>query len=228
MATGVSLKGADAVLVLLQPSDAGHVPIALPVSGNYNRLGSIDGIDENENTDLLLAFFHDALRTGTFVVDEGYLTVCGFFPIQDVETLLQGFERNINDHPQAAVLNGRPVVFALFAKAVWDEITSAMPPTDEPVPAAYRRLFPGGPIPESVYADRWDDVSGHVECLTAVDAFLKARGIAWKPADDPGQDYADDMRRYLAEARQTFADSPTVLTGLRAYEHEVSDLLQDD
>ena len=58
--------------------------------------------------------------------------------------------------------------------------------------------------------------------------FLTSRGMAWKPADDPGQDYAEDMREYLAEARRGFSDSAMILAALLAYEREVGDLLEED
>jgi hypothetical protein len=72
------------------------------------------------------------------------------------------------------------------------------------------------------------EVSDHVREFATVFAFLTSRGVVWKPADDPGQDYAEDMRAYLAEARRGFSDSPMILAALLAYEQEVGDLLQDD
>ena len=77
MISGVSLKGADAVLVPLQRPHGDYVPIALAVKGNYNRLGSIDGIEEDANTRLVLGFFQAGLRTGAFAVDEEYLRALG-------------------------------------------------------------------------------------------------------------------------------------------------------
>jgi len=106
MVTGVSLKGAGAALVLLHQSSDQYVPMALAVKGNYNRLGSIDGIDEDANTQSALRFFQEGLRSDAFIVDEEYLRGHGCFPIQTIEDLLQGFERNMNDGERIAVLNG--------------------------------------------------------------------------------------------------------------------------
>jgi hypothetical protein len=66
MVTGVSLKGADAALVLLHQSFDNYVPLALAVKGNYNRFGSIDGIEEDANTQSILQFFQESLRSGAF------------------------------------------------------------------------------------------------------------------------------------------------------------------
>ena len=40
--------------------------------------------------------------------------------------------------------------------------------------------------------------------------------------------YPEEMRQYLAEARQSFADSTTTMVALRRYEEEVAELLEDD
>lgn len=106
MITGVSLKGAKAALVLLQQSADQSRPFALAIKGNYNRLGSIDGIDEDSNTQLVLRFFLASLRSGTFAVDEDDLRGHRCFPIRTIEDLLQGFERNMNESSGAAVLKG--------------------------------------------------------------------------------------------------------------------------
>ena len=51
--TGISLKGVDAVLVGLQPAGRAYRPITRGIAGAYNRLGSIDGIQEGLNTELM-------------------------------------------------------------------------------------------------------------------------------------------------------------------------------
>jgi hypothetical protein len=70
MLAGVSLIG-DATCVLLRLCDDGFAPITLPLTGEYNRLGAIDGVAENPNSQLIVDFFAEHLRTGRFVaVDE--------------------------------------------------------------------------------------------------------------------------------------------------------------
>lgn len=228
MATGVSLKGADAQLVLLQQAASEYVPISLAIKGNYNRLGSIDGIVEDANTRLVLRYFLDSLRSGAFRVDEAYLASHRCFPIRTIEDLLQGCERNINDGPGHAVLHDKPVVFALVARAIWETITQAARPLDEPVSAVFQRLFGASPVGAAIYAGSLAEMSGQVGDLAAVDAFLKSRRLAWQPTEGGGQDSPDDMRQYLAESRQAFADSATIVTGLSRYEEEVAELLEDE
>ena len=224
--TGVSLKGADATAVLLQKFARAFRPITLPVTGNYNRYGTIDGIAEDANTRLILKFFLDKLQSGEFVIDEPYW-LKDYYPITDLEHLLWGFERNTNDNHETAVLNGKPVVVALVCRAVWDSLASSgsSRKSDE---ALFAEVFDGAPVAEEIYRGQFAKVSEHLRELAAVNDFLTSRGIAWKPTEGDGQHYDEEMRKYLATARKKFRDSPAVLEGLNDYEREVADLLTDE
>jgi hypothetical protein len=228
MVTGVSLKGADAALVLLHQSSDHYVPLALAVKGNYNRLGSIDGIDEDANTQSVMRFFQESLRSGVFTVDEEYLRGHGCFPIQTIEDLLQCFERNMNDGEGVAVLNGQSVVFALIARSVWDTIAEAAPTPVEPAMTSFKRLFKASPVGLEIYARSVGAVSKHIGELAAVDSLLNRRRLSWQPSEATGHDYPEEMRQYLDEARGIFSDSPTILAALRRYEQEIGDLLTDE
>jgi hypothetical protein len=228
MVTGVSLKGTDSVLVPLQQIGSPYSPVALAMKGNYNRLGSIDGIGEDVNTALVLAFFLDNLRDGEFVVEQDYLRSYGFYPIQTIEHLLSGFERNINDYERAAVLNGKPVVFALICRAVWDAVARAAPPIRETDTLVFRHLFKDAPVAEGIYGSSLAAVSGHLRELSAVNEFIAGRGIVWRPPEDPSQHYDEEMRQFLDEARRRFSDSAVVLEAVNKYEREVGDLLTEE
>ena len=223
MATGVSLKGVEAALVLLRQEHDAFFPIAFAVKGNYDRLGSIDGIHENKNTKLILDFFLTALSDGPFVVEQNSDEL---LPIKKIETLLRGFERNINDGA-VALWKGEPIVFALFSQIVWDTIAEKFSPPDESVNVASRRLFRENPISEGIYSGSWDDVADDAWELIAVDEFLRNRGIVWRVANDAEQHYSDDMRQHLNDAKRTFSDSKMILKALRNYEREAGDLLED-
>lgn len=119
-------------------------------------------------------------------------------------------------------------VFALVSRVVWETIARASPRLRKPVQAVLREAFEGNSVAEQIYSGSPDALSEHVRELAAVKALLANCGIAWAPPSDPGQDYADDMRQYLGEARRSFATSPVVLAALREYEREVADLLHGD
>jgi hypothetical protein len=227
MVTGVSLLGADAALVLLQQRAAVYNPIALAITGNYNRLGSIDGIDEDANTILVLNYFLEKLGCGEFVIDQDYFAP-ERYPIKNLEQLLWGFERNMNDYENAAVLNGQRIVFALIYRGVWSAIAQSTPPTHESPTTQFRRLFEGVPIAEEIYQGNLAKVSRHLGELSAVSNFLASCGLAWKPAEEVGQHFTEEMRQFLEEARQGYRDSPSVLQALDDYERESRDLLEDD
>jgi len=202
--------------------------MALAFKGNYNRLGSIDGIDEDANTKSVLRFFQESLQSGIFTVDEEYLQGHGCFPIQTIEDLLQSFERNMNDGEGIAVLNGQSVVFALIARAVWDTIAEVGPTPLEQALTLFKRLFKASPVGLDIYAESVGAVSKHLGELAAIDSFLIGRGLSWRPSEATGQDYPEEMRQYLNEAREIFSDLPTILSALRSYEQEISDLLIDN
>jgi hypothetical protein len=228
MVSGVSLKGADAALVPLQQTESAYVPITLAIKGNYNRLGAIDGITEDTNTDLVLRCFSRKLQTGELIVDQKYLRIHGYFPFRTIENLVQACERNLTDNPHAVLLNGRPVVYALISQAIWEEIARAAPASAEPAEARFHRLFTGSPVAEEIYASNLDGATQHLHELAAVHDYLAARGIAWHPPDDPSQHDSEEMQEYLDEARRAFRDCPIVSQGLQRYEREVGDLLEED
>jgi hypothetical protein len=228
MVTRVSLKGADAALVLLQQTGDSYRPVALAIKGNYNRLGSIDSIQEDADTELVLNYFLARLEDGRFVVDTDYLRGHDCYPIRTIEHLLACFERNINDDRNAAVLDGQRVVFALACRAVWEAIARAGPQKREPSSACFQRLFGSVAVAEEIYRGDLGEVSEPLQEMSAVSQFLTDRGLNWRLADNPEQHYPEEMRQYLAEARQAFSGSAAVLDGLKAYEREVSDLLEDD
>jgi len=226
MISGVSLKGTDAAAVLLQKTADAYHPIALAIKGNYDRLGSIDGISEDANTRLVLKYFLDKLTSKEFVVDEPCWP-SDRYPITDIEQLLWGFERNTNDYPKMAVLNGEPVVTALVCRAVWDAIADSTS-SDDDAAEQFAELFEGVPVAQEIYRGKLSNVLQHLGELVAVSRFLKRRKIAWKPTAAGGQDYREEMREYLTTARKKFRGSKAVLAGLKDYESEVADLLRGD
>lgn len=224
MVSGVSLKGADAVAVLLQTNGGAFRPVALALKGSYDRLGTIDGVPDDANVRLISAYFLSKRSSGEFVIDEPYWSKSRY-PITNIENLLWGFERNTNDNPETAVLNGTSVVVALICQCVWDAIARAASADRTSDANWFAALFSGVPVAEEMYRGKLANVSEPLRELFAVSAFLTSRGIEWTPTEAGEQDYADAMRDYLASARESYKDCPAVLDGLRDYEREVGKLL---
>ncbi len=226
MVSGVSLKGSQAALVLVQQTEAAYHPIALAITGQYDRLGSIDGVAEDENTALVLQYFLDQLATGALVVDREYLEEGKTFPIRPIERLLRCFERGMNDGPDLP-RSDRSVVFALVASTVWNAIVSAAPKPSGDDRTTFDRLFKGVPTATEIYSGRLDDVTRQLHELAAISEFLAAHQLPWTPTTGHGQHYSDDMREFLTEARAAYHDSAVLLNALERYEEDVSDLLGD-
>jgi hypothetical protein len=229
MVTGVSLKGADTALVLLEELDLRHRPIALAITGNYNRLGSIDGIDEDGNTEFVFAYFRDKHESGELVVDPGELEYRG---MGDIEALLALIERNVTESPNTVLLNGRSIFYALICQAVWKAIVRAYKPKEESYTDLFARLFEGVPIAEGIYNGHLTKVKRHLADLAAVSDFLTSRGLTWKRPNpenegEASQHYGEEMRQFLEEAKRAFHDCSTVLQGIAAAESEAGDLLDD-
>jgi hypothetical protein len=224
MVTGVSLKGADTALVLLESVGASLAPMALAITGNYNRLGAIDGIDEDANTELVLAYFQGKLQSGELVIDEAEAPE----GIGDIEVLIQLAERCVTEPGSNTILlNDKPVVYALICRAVWNSIARAHSPGSTADGTLLQELFRDGSPGREMYRGQLREVSQPLKKLSAVSRFLAGRGIPWTMSEDPEQHYEDEMREYLDQARQTFHDAPEVLRGLAAYAEEVGDLLED-
>ena len=136
MLTRVSLIG-DATCVLLRLCDDGFAPITLPLTGEYNRLGAIDGVAENPNSQLIVDFFAEHLRTGRFVaVDETTVNETVWpAPSPEYRSVIDGLvglvERNttvwhvlqMGTAPMVA-FDGDPIVLSLISQPVWDAIVA--------------------------------------------------------------------------------------------------------
>ena len=224
MITGVSLKGARAVLVLLQEHAGAHLPVALGVTGSYNRLGSLDMIDEDANAAAIYRFFRGELLNGNLVVDAPYLEEHDFYPFETLEQLVGAFERNINDHPKAALLNGQAPVFALISEQIWRAIAAAAKPHRH----SLEEFLQTSPLAAQIYNERAEGLSKPAAEMLGVQDFMRFRNLTWERANDPEQHYNEDMLAYIEQAQQQFGDNEIIMAGLRAYEDEVRELLLEN
>ncbi|WP_329203623.1 hypothetical protein [Streptomyces sp. NBC_01435] len=231
--TGISLRGTDAVAVGLMATEGGYRPVTLGITGCYNRLGSIDCIEEDLNTDLVFAYFSRSARSGDFILDTEYADAYGD-PPQDIEALLSYFERNVSDSSEecpAATLSGRRVFSALVARPAWNALADAFAPADGTPEAWCGEVFGDAPEPEEMYRGRRAELVPHIRALTAVNRFLGARGTGWNLPDDDeigSQHFGSEMREFLDGARARLQDVPSALGALDVYAEEVDELLEDN
>jgi hypothetical protein len=230
--TGISLRGADAVLVGLHPVAGGYQPITFGITGNYNRLGSIDGIEDDLNTDLVHAYFCDRARTGDLLLDPYHAQDYGN-PPNDIENLLNYFERNVSDSTEedpAAALSGRRIFSTLIAKQVWTALAATYAPIDGTPETWFKEIFGDSSIAGDIYRDRIPELATHARDLAAVHSFLATQGLTWTIPDEDeiGRQHYEEMREFLDAARVAFHEVPAVLTALDAYAEEVDDLLNEE
>jgi hypothetical protein len=222
MLTGVSLQPERAVLVPLYESDGALAPIAFGIKGSYNRLGAIDRIEEDANTNAILEFFLGKLATREYVVDEEYLRGERAFPITNIEQLVSGFERNVTDHPRAALLHGLAVKYGLISRSVWQGVVDAALPLPSDTNVLHK-LFADSAIAARIYRNGVDRLMTHANELSAIMDLMRGRHLVWTAPSDPDQWYDREMLQFLNAARAAFSDCPPVLAGLNAYERALND-----
>lgn len=237
--TGVSLID-DATCVLLRLRDGRFSPVALPVRGGYDRQGAVDGIDENRNTELMVAYFGAQRQAGRFFAEDDTSNIDTVWPSPspDYRSLIDGLiwlvERNttvwhamqMGSDPMVS-FDGDPIVLALVAQPIWNAIVAdaaATPPAA--VEATFEEVFDRDPIPMGLYRTHLPDISEQLGELAAVAKFMAAHDRVWAPPGDYGQHWEEEMLGYLERARVAFQDVPTVLSGLDVYAEGLDELLR--
>jgi hypothetical protein len=230
MLTGVNLSSVGTTAVLLHMVGTVYQPITLGISGSYDGHGCIDEIRQDRNTELICKFFTQAHRSGRFDAHGQTHTddADWFDPAIEIDSLLYLVERTTTcadifvggPWPASTVLDGHPVVFALIAQPVWDELT-AHPPTRRAPESLLQYAFgDGAGIAEEIYAGHFDQVAEQVRQLAVISDFVNA------PPGEPHQrhnmgvagHYGErENRRFLEAARRDYRADPAIQAALDAY-----------
>jgi hypothetical protein len=222
--TGISLFTADAVMVGLDRDSDGHHPITLGIAGGYNGYGVIEEVLEDRNTALVMAYCLDRARDGQMLFHRDYKRFGA--PPRDIARLLRYLERNFcdsSDEQPALSLHGRPIVYCMISKLVWDAVAEAFAPEQGTPEVWFKELFGGSPIAAAIYQTALPEVADQLRDMYAVDTFLRAHGIAWSTPDIEvhGMVYDDDeTQAFVTEARSRFAGVPAILGALDRYVEE--------
>ncbi len=236
MLTGVSLIG-DTVCILLRERDGRFAPVTLPLAGEYDRGGVVDGVVENFNTDRIVGFFAENLQAGRFGARDETTINETVWPAASPEyqSVIDGLvglvERNTTVW-HAMQLGGDPwvsfdgdaIVLTLIARPVWDAIVEGATPLDGPLDALFDDVFARDPIAHGIYHQHLSDVAAQLRELAIVDAYLHSHDRKWAPPGDYGQHRREQIVTYLQRARQTHRDEPAILEGLNVYAAEMEQL----
>lgn len=197
-----------------------------------DRLGCIDEVREDLNTELVLRYFVDRYRDGRFFAKDRTSSSDGDCLTSDshFEELLQVIERThlvIDDiHSASTILDGHMIVFALIAQPVWDAIIDRAPAPNQTLDPQFQWLFGTTVATAEIYRGRLPELATLLGQLTAVNDFVEAHGLRWAPASEPSQRYPTDygsqhhdeeIREFLDRAKHDYRDDPVVLSGLANY-----------
>ncbi|MBF6163391.1 hypothetical protein IU486_01210 [Streptomyces gardneri] len=242
MITGVSLMPVDATLVVLQRVGGNYLPITLGIAGTYDRLGGIDGVREDLDTELVVRYFLDRYRDGRFFAKDQTSTFDGDALTSDshIEELLQLIERThlaieYDNIPASTVLDGDMVVFALIAQPVWDAIVDRAPVPDRSPERQAERVFGPASTAAEIYEGRLPELATSLGQLAAVNDSVEAHGLRWAPAPEPSQRYpdgygyqhGDEIKEFLDRAKRDYRDDPVISAGLAAYEQSIDWVVEE-
>ena len=225
MITGISLFTADAVMVGLDRDGDGHRPVTLGVAGAYNGYGVIEDVVENRNTELIMAYCLARARDGEMAFHPDYKRDLGA-PPGDIASVFAYFERNFcdsSDERPALSLHGRPIVYCMISKLVWDAVARAISAGRGTVEVMFAHVFGDSPIAAGIYRPALHEVADGIRDMYAVSSFLRAHGIAWSTPDleEHGAVYPDEeLEAFVSQARIRFAEVPAVLDALDRHAEE--------
>jgi hypothetical protein len=239
MVTGINNSPGEATVVLLVMTENRYRPISLGISGSYDGYGCIDKIQLDNNTAMACEFFSKAHRAGRFDArDQTSADAPELFdPDIDIDALLYLVERTTScfsafdaggwGYPPSPVLDGNPVVFAMIAQPVWDEL-AADPDLTCARDAAFASAFEPEPgVAAEIYGQRLFEIDIEVRRFAAIADFIRRQpALRWAPGGEPEQRYARDrgmqfseaeIDTFVAQARNDYRDEPAVQAALDTY-----------
>ncbi len=212
--SGLSLRAARAVhLALIEATPGAWRPLSLPLIGQYDRGGSIDGFRSDFRTDLLVAGFVRCIKAGRVVATGAPDEYAAFTRAPGIERLLSLFER-VNTMSQWGVLpftlDGRRLRQVLIHA---DVFTALAPPSAQPEPPTYEELE--RQLARSPLADQGREIFEEVIIapdairaagasalaqLSRLDRWLSDNHKHWSPVAESGQFCAPDDLKFARAA----------------------------
>jgi hypothetical protein len=212
MISGLSLKSSETVLILLEKNGEDYSVISLPVTGQYNRVGAIDGIEENENTQSIEAFFAKKFNDEELELDKDEI------PSREditIEQLINGIERGVTMEYDSVVYKGKRIEFALIDKTIWDKIIA--------VGFSCKLNIEEHTVWKEIYPVKFSGYDELLNQLNNIQAFLELQNIKWYPPRDQSQHYEEEVTEYLEEARTKFSSEFFMLEAISEYESKLSE-----
>lgn len=222
--SGLSLMPSGAYLVLMEKLEDGYRPIALPVLGAYDRLGSIDMVEEDDHTRRLVAFAREAVDSGRMTVDWDEI---GSESIDEVEELFRASERSSSQEYDALTLDGARIVHTLILDHVWEAFADPGRHAERSAGELLDEIFGSDSTAHALYGDG-SDMQASLAAMRGFQDFMDRIGATWTVRDDYEQHYSDELREYIDEARGRFADLPAMLAVIEAHEEDCQEIFDED
>lgn len=206
MISGLSLSSARVALVLLEEIGNDFVPIALPVFGQYNRIGAINGIFEDDSTRRTLEYFQSKINAGEAEIDwkEAYWNGSSLSRIESIEQLIACIERGVTMNCDSVVLKGNRMLYALIDYKIWNAAAS-LEVEEEILP------FTESGIWREIYSQPIPYFDNYTFELKNVQNFLTNHGIPWLPPTDAHQHTDEEINAFLEAATLKFKDNERIL-----------------
>jgi hypothetical protein len=217
MITGVKLDDVACVF-LIERSDGSHFPCALPIFGRRDPHGALVRIEDHSAVDSLASGLAAAVEVGSL-----QLALPSWLSRVDVSpdrTGLQNFIELFFRGGHALHAGGRLAV-TLIERHVWNAIwTAARDPL--PIVDLSSVIYP----PELVtafYSRASIDTIKLASRFRALQIWLAAREIEWRPLAGGDQFDDGDIRALLRAAVERFHEEPTIVDGLLGYARQEID-----
>lgn len=233
--SGLSTRAAKVRLILLREEPAGLVPVALPVTGTYDRLGSIDNIQPTWNTDLLLFGLQALIRDGKITIHWDAFSK-RTAPLGTLEQVLSPIERGCTMDITTVTCEGRPLRFTLVIDRIYDAVVDTVASNRTarwaevqdaalatlPLRDLLERAFHGVAPAPALYellgaATEEEEARARADLVRFIQfrAFIDQRHRFTYDAE-ARQHFDDDERAFVAEANERFALQPHILTAIKA------------
>lgn len=236
--SGVSLLNAEVAVVLLQESGTIWVPVALPLFGVYEGLGTVGEVNDGPNADLILAWFQAGIEAGQVHVGFDALGIPPQ-PIDHIETLLsvvacsqlqgQGSVWTVSPSTQREGALGFALLSAHVAATLMEDEPTLRPEVQvEDLPQVVFDSDLGHliyqPLRHQTHRLRCKFGLSMVG-LAALSQGMSAHNRPWGPPGDGILLAESEPALWLAQAMVEFAESPSLIEALEDYAGQGEDEL---
>jgi hypothetical protein len=198
----------------------------LPVWGQYDRGGAVDGIEPDFTANSIAAAFNTLHDAGVLKIDWKQIREPQT-PFRTAEDVVSTFDRSVVHGGGAIICAGVELSYALVSGHIAHALFVDAPDgilTDSGSRQLVQLAVGNGEPAGSIYF-RVDSSPSRVRYriglaslgLIGMVNWMRGRDLAWSPPEDPGQHDDDEKAQYLEDARERFEDDPVIFHAILDY-----------